>query len=218
MACSSLVLDFEIDFDNLQRLFSFLCFLKFFFDFALIFWEFLKNSWFISRNYCFLSNFFGSWLVSRLYGMFLISFGFLRIFSVFSMLSRLISIAYKYFFDCWIFLSFSKICPHIFGNLWKIPELLLEIILFIRLFWCFSVHWRFFLILRELFENFKDFCLFFEVLWIFLDFMWLVLDFYVSFLVFSVLSGLISIVYKDFFVNWVLLYFSMIFPPLFGCL
>ena len=51
--------------------------------------------------------------------------------------------------------------------------------------------------------NFKDFFEFLEVIWIVLDFMAcssLFLAYYVSFLVFSVLSRVISIVYIDCFV------------------
>ena len=67
--------------------------------------------------------------------------------------------------------------------------------------------------------NFKDFCEFFEVLWIFFDLMacfCFVLDFDVSFLVFLVLSRLILIIYKHCFDFWVFLSFSMIFPRFFG--
>ena len=87
--------------------FLLLGFLKFFSDFSSVFWEFISNSWFISINYCFLSDFFGSfrfiqdlfwfsqsflWILKilenflgfmglfGLYDMFLISFGFLCIF------------------------------------------------------------------------------------------------------------------------------------------
>ena len=51
--------------------------------------------------------------------------------------------------------------------------------------------------------NSKEFCEFLEVLWIFLEFRAcssLVFDYYVSFLVFSVLSRLNSIVYNDFLI------------------
>ena len=69
--------------------------------------------------------------------------------------------------------------------------------------------------------NFTGFCEFEEVLWIFLDFMAcssLVLDFYVSFLVFSVLSRLISILYQDSYNCLVFLRLCKIFPRFFGSL
>ena len=134
---------FEIDFNPLSRLFWFLGFLKFFKDFSSVFWEFIRESWFISRNYCFLSDFFGSfWLIEDLfwfsksflwilkllwifwglmdlfwlYGMFFISFGFLCFFLVLSMLSRLISIVYK------VYLRFSSIFWEFIRSSWFISR------------------------------------------------------------------------------------------------
>ena len=69
--------------------------------------------------------------------------------------------------------------------------------------------------------NFIYFCEFFQVFWIFLDFIAcssLVVDFYVSFLGFSRISRLISIVYKDFIYCSVFLSLSKIFPRFFGSL
>ena len=65
--------------------------------------------------------------------------------------------------------------------------------------------------------NFKDFSEFFQVLWNFskLSYSCLFFDSNVSFLVFSVLPRLISIVYKDFVHCWVFKKFSTIFSSVF---
>ena len=99
----------------------------------------------------FLSDFFGSfrliedlfwfyesflWILKILvnFGLFFISFGFLWIFFGLLMLSRLISIVYKDFFDLWVLLSFSMIFRRFFASFLKIRDIFIKIIPFIRLF------------------------------------------------------------------------------------
>ena len=50
----------RLSLDCLKRFFRLLGFLKFFFDFSSVFWEFIRNWWYISQNYCFSSEFVGS--------------------------------------------------------------------------------------------------------------------------------------------------------------
>ena len=57
------------------------------------------------------------WIFLDFMACFLLVLDFYVSFSVFSMPPRLISIVYKDFFDCWVFLSFSKIFPLSLGSL-----------------------------------------------------------------------------------------------------
>ena len=50
----------RLSLDCLKRFFRLLGFLKFFYDFSSVFWEFIRNWWYISQNYCFSSEFVGS--------------------------------------------------------------------------------------------------------------------------------------------------------------
>ena len=91
-----------------------------------------------------------------LYGMFLIGFGFLCIFLVFSAPSRLISIVHKDFFYFWVFLSFSKALT-CFLRVYKKVFIYFSKFMLFGLFRFFSIHWRFVLIFWEFFMNFWGF-------------------------------------------------------------
>ena len=76
-----------------------------------------------------------------LYGIFLISFGFLCIFfGIFGIVKIDFGSFIKFFFHFWVSLSFCKIFPRFFGNLQKICHLFIEIIAFYPNFLFFLTH------------------------------------------------------------------------------
>ena len=133
--------------------------------------------------------------LSRLFGMFLIRFGFLCIFFGFL---AIVEIDFRSRITIFWNFGFSYVFQRFFlgflGFYKKFVTYSRKLLLFNRLFQFCSAYWRFVLILFEFSMNFKDLSKFWEVLWIFLDLMecsWFGLGFYVSFLVFWVLSRLI---------------------------